>query len=238
MMRVWDIHPGYLSRQSLLGQHVEIHAIFSVIRGGKEGYANHPETMRWRNNLHGLRLAHKITVEEMGLRGYGHFSPLPEVDCPFEGGVSCVDPPELQFGLLQAKYAVTARTGRIPLPLYGSQFWAQHKYATMSRGYGYYKEIKAYLRKKKDCPIGQEKELVARVLEITALPMTPKGLRNTLDHLWGYFKKIATAGEKEVYLEKREADPASLLPYFYQLACRYEIQYLRHSTVFTDSCSE
>ncbi|MDD4764978.1 MAG: pyrimidine dimer DNA glycosylase/endonuclease V, partial [Atribacterota bacterium] len=28
-MRVWDVHPGYLSDKSLLGEHVEIHALFS-----------------------------------------------------------------------------------------------------------------------------------------------------------------------------------------------------------------
>ncbi|MFW5896791.1 MAG: pyrimidine dimer DNA glycosylase/endonuclease V, partial [Bacillota bacterium] len=32
MMRVWDIHPGYLDRGGLLGQHAEIHAVWSVLR--------------------------------------------------------------------------------------------------------------------------------------------------------------------------------------------------------------
>ena len=234
-MRVWDIHPGYLSRQSLLGQHVEIHAIFSVITGGKEGYSHHPETIRWRHNLHGLRLAHDLTVREMALRGYGHRSPLPDVDCAGGGILRWVDPPQLQFGLLQEKYDAAARTGRIPLPVRGSQFWAQYQYAVMSRGDGYYKEIQTNLRNKEDCPIGQEGELVARVLEITRSPLEQRMLCKILDHLWGYFKNLATVPEKEVYLEKREAEPAFLLPFFYKLACKYEILYLIHSTIFSDS---
>lgn len=35
-MRVWDLHPGYLSRQSLLGQHAEIHAVHAVIYDQKK----------------------------------------------------------------------------------------------------------------------------------------------------------------------------------------------------------
>ena len=234
ILRVWDIHPGYLSRQSLLGQHVEIHAIFNIITGDKQGYAHHPETMRWRHNLDRLIQVHRLTVAEMILRGYGHASPLTEMDCAGEGVFSWVDPPHFQFGLLLAKYATKAHTGRIPLPQRGSQFWANHKYGVMGRGYGCYKEIQAYLRNKKDYPIEEEAELVARVMEITRSSLEIGALPNTLDHLWGYFKNSATLPEKEIYLTKREADPASLIPFFYQLACKYEIQYLRHSTIFSD----
>lgn len=236
-MRVWDIHPGYLSRQSLLGQHVEIHAIFSIITGGKEGYAQHPETMRWRNNLCRLIKVHERTVAEMTLRGFGHRSPLPQVACTSGDSLSWVDPPHLQFGLLHQKYAGTDRMGRIPLPERGSRFWAQHKYAVMGRGYNCYKDIQAFMREKQDCPIMQEPELVLRVLQITQLPIEPRALINTLDHLWGYFKKIAGVPEKEVYLAKIKEDPLSLLPFFYQLACKYEIEYLVHSTIFTDGVS-
>lgn len=233
-MRVWDIHPGYLSRQNLLGQHVEIHAIYSVITCAKEGYARHPETMRWRHNLERLSQVHSVTVAEMKLRGYGHRSPLAEVDCPDEGSFCWVDPPELQFGLLHTKYAPTDRVGRIPLPKRGSHFWAHHKYAVMSRGYDYYKEIQAYMGNKADGLIEEEGALVSRVLEIIHSPMEQRALRNTVDHLWGYFKEIATVAEKEVYLAERETEPALLLPYFYQLACAYKIKYLLHSTIFAD----
>ena len=79
-MRVWDIHPGYLSRQSLLGQHVEIHAIYNVLDQEKKGYANHPETRRWADNLDILKTRHDQTVLEMLLRGYRHQSPIVRPD--------------------------------------------------------------------------------------------------------------------------------------------------------------
>ena len=35
-MRIWDVNPGYLNRQSLLGEHRELHAIFSIIKNNKD----------------------------------------------------------------------------------------------------------------------------------------------------------------------------------------------------------
>ena len=46
-MRIWDINPGYLNRQSLLGEHRELHGIVSIILNIKKGYSKHPETIRW-----------------------------------------------------------------------------------------------------------------------------------------------------------------------------------------------
>jgi hypothetical protein len=68
-MRIWDIHPGYLNRNSLLGEHRELHALVSICVHGKKGYAHHPETLRWREFLHALALRHDILVAEMELRG-------------------------------------------------------------------------------------------------------------------------------------------------------------------------
>ena len=234
ILRVWDIHPGYLSRESLLGQHVEIHAVFNVITEAKAGYAHHPETRRWRHNLYGLKQVHDLTVREMALRGYGHRSPLPEVKAEQQALFQWIDPPHLQFGLLQAKYAAKQRSGRIPLPQCGSQFWAHHKYAVMGRSYKYYREIQYLMGAKKDHPIELEGELVRRVLQLTRSPADPKALDNTIDHLWGFFKEKATETERATFLAQRNGDLASLLSFLYRLACTYGITYLLYSTVFSD----
>jgi len=75
-MRVWDINPGYLSRQSLLGEHREIHAIWNIITQNKRGYSKHPETLRWKNRLYALWVRHNQVVIEMRRRGYNHDSKL------------------------------------------------------------------------------------------------------------------------------------------------------------------
>jgi hypothetical protein len=77
-MRIWDISPKRLCRLHLLGEHRELHAIWNVLTTGKKGYANHPETLRWKGRLKALYLRHQRLVEEMARRGYRHASPLCE----------------------------------------------------------------------------------------------------------------------------------------------------------------
>ena len=82
-MRVWDLCPTILCRQHLLGEHREIHAIWSIIHNNKKGgYQNHPEVKRWVGKLNALRKRHDQVVNEMLNRGYNHHSPIIKVnDC-------------------------------------------------------------------------------------------------------------------------------------------------------------
>lgn len=75
-MRVWDISPDKLCRLHLLGEHREIHAIWSIITNGKKGYSHHPEVIRWKNKLTALYNRHQKVVNEIERRGYHHKSPL------------------------------------------------------------------------------------------------------------------------------------------------------------------
>jgi hypothetical protein len=75
-MRIWDIAPKRLCRNHLLGEHRELHAIWSVIVNGRKGYARHPETLRWKGKLRALFARHEALVREMTERGYRHRSPL------------------------------------------------------------------------------------------------------------------------------------------------------------------
>lgn len=75
-MRIWDISPSKLCRNHLLGEHRELHAIWSILIHGKKGYANHPETLRWKGKLKALYLRHEKLVAEMKQRNYFHHSEL------------------------------------------------------------------------------------------------------------------------------------------------------------------
>ncbi|UCH12401.1 MAG: pyrimidine dimer DNA glycosylase [Candidatus Omnitrophota bacterium] len=75
-MRIWDISPAKLCRNHLLGEHRELHAIWSVLTKKKKGYSRHPETLRWHGKLKALFLRHKKLVAEMKRRGYCHKSAL------------------------------------------------------------------------------------------------------------------------------------------------------------------
>ena len=115
-MRIWDIHPGYLNRSSLLGEHRELHGIVSIVRNNKKGYAKHPETLRWVGHGWALSQRHKLLVAEMNLRGYVDKSP---VRLRSNRGVwpdNEIDPPGRQINLLKEKYQ-SREPGRIPLQI-------------------------------------------------------------------------------------------------------------------------
>ena len=245
-MRVWDLHPGYLSRQSLLGQHAEIHALHAVIDDQKKGYSTHPETRRWRDNPDLLKKVHDLTVLEMKLRGFNHNSPFPENPfckeeyCGKEGGVEeylplYVDRPAEQVLILREKYRQRQQEGRIPLPKNIFDFWAHHKYSVMARGYNCYKEIQSLLNENNQCTIPEASLELEKIMVMMNLPVTGPALKNTVDHLWGYFKQTASSEEKEEYIQKKEK---SLLPelilYIYKLALKYDCIYLQQSTIFAD----
>ncbi|MCA9388719.1 pyrimidine dimer DNA glycosylase [Candidatus Berkelbacteria bacterium] len=75
-MRIWDIEPKRLCRKHLLGEHRELHALWSIISNDKQGYRNHPETKRWEGKLPALLKRHDLLVVEMKKRGYRHNSPI------------------------------------------------------------------------------------------------------------------------------------------------------------------
>jgi hypothetical protein len=75
-MRIWDIEPSRLCRNHLLGEHRELHAIWSILTKNKKGYSRHPETLRWKGKLKALYLRHELLVKELKDRSYQHKSNL------------------------------------------------------------------------------------------------------------------------------------------------------------------
>ena len=103
-MRIWDISPKRLCRNHLLGEHRELHAIWSVIVNGKKGYAQHPETLRWKGKLKALYGRHEALVVEMSSRGYQHRSPLAKREATGSAKqTNYVDTPRRQIVILRNK---------------------------------------------------------------------------------------------------------------------------------------
>lgn len=75
-MRIWDLPPKKLCTNHLLGEHRELHAIWSILTKNKKGYSKHPEVLRWQGKLKSLYLRHEKLVKEMEKRGYRHKSLL------------------------------------------------------------------------------------------------------------------------------------------------------------------
>lgn len=225
-MRVWDIHPGYLDRQNLLGEHNEIHGLLTIILEGRQGYAHHPETLRWRERLSALRCRHDLVVAEMRLRGYQHRSPAGAYDpsC-LDWPAEFVDPPARQFLLLAERYARRdSPGGRIPLPASAQELWAQHKYSVLARSPEAYHDIGRCV-----ADMQSADEFDALVLELSLWlrrPPAPGRLINALQHMWGHVSPF-TEGTAPM-------GPAELLQQVQTLSQRHGITYLLSSTALSD----
>ena len=121
-MRVWDLPAGYLNRQSLLGEHRELHGIHSILTQNKTGYASHPETLRWVRTLSGLAMRHRQLAAEMSLRGYVDRTPIRVTMSRAKWPGVFVTEPADQITLLRGKY-VGKEKGRIPLPRSAQELW-------------------------------------------------------------------------------------------------------------------
>ena len=226
-MRIWDVSPGYLSGQSLLGEHRELHGLHSILTQGKRGYSRHPETLRWVGCLSGLRRRHAWLAAEMSLRGWTDRTPLPARQGAARWPTTFVTPAGDQFALLASKYA-GRHAGRVPLPRNAQELWAQHKYSVMARDPAAYRSMGrrvAGMRTGSDVGV-----LAAELVRLLRDVPTPARLINALEHMWGHVSKVATPADRSA----AERSPAALLAVIGALAVRQGESYLLASTALSD----
>lgn len=222
-MRVWDVNLGYLNRQSLLGEHRELHAIVSIIKHNKKGYSRHPETLRWKNFGWALSQRHKLLAVEMNLRGYMDRTPVllkterllwPEV---------FVDLPVTQLSILAEKYK-DKEHGRIPLPRNLQQLWAQHKYSVMARNAAEYKRIGRWVASSKTG--SGMSDLYPELVLLLRCPPGEENLRNAIQHMWGYVSSYSSFAGKTI----ESKTTGSLLKEIQRLVFLHNVVYLKEST--------
>ena len=226
-MRIWDLNPGYLNRQSLLGEHRELHGLVSIIKYNKKGYSKHPETLRWIGLGWALKQRHKLLVAEMNLRGYTDRSPVLLRSKPGVWPEVYIDEPEQQIYILKEKYK-HLESGRISLPKNAQEFWAQHKYSVMARDITTYKNIGKWVTSKSGL-----KELHNVATEITTILRAPPEQRlieNTLLHMWGYVSKYSFISGKKV----NSLSSKALLNEIQQLSLSNNVKYLTNSTSLSE----
>ena len=188
-MRIWDVNPGYLNRQSLLGEHRELHAIVSIFINNKKGYSRHPETLRWKNFGWALSQRHKLLVTEMHLRGFVDRSPVVMKTQRLKWPDIFVDLPVTQLTIIAGKYK-NKEHGRIPLPKNVQQLWAQHKYSVMARDVGEYKRIGRWVASRK---AGKGiTDLYPELVSMLRFPPASGNFKNAIQHMWGYVSSYAS----------------------------------------------
>jgi hypothetical protein len=226
-VRIWDVSPGYLNRQSLLGEHRELHGVLAILVQKKVGYSRHPETLRWTRCLSGVAHRHALLTAEMRLRGYTDRTPVVYPRGALRWPLTFVTPPAAQFSLLASKYRGKP-PGRIRLPRTVQELWAQHKYSVMARDPLLYLTIgRRVARLRTPAAIESLAEELVQVLR----QRPDRGrLQNALEHMWGH---VADAVSSE---DAREAhrSPSGLLLKTSELAWRQREPYLLASTALAE----
>ena len=226
-MRVWDLPAGYLNRQSLLGEHRELHGIHSILTQNKTGYASHPETLRWARTLSGLAMRHRQLAVEMSLRGYVDRTPIRVIMSRAKWPDVFVTEPADQITLLRGKY-VGKEKGRIPLPRSAQELWAHHKYSVMARSPESYRTMgRAVARMRHGAALSS----LTTDLVWTLRDIPSEGrLTNALEHMWGHVREHAAP---DVVTTAR-ASLGQLLAFTQQLARRVREPFLLSSTALSE----
>lgn len=219
-MRIWDVSPGYLNRQSLLGEHRELHGLISILVNGKKGYSQHPETLRWVGFGWALRMRHQQLSQEMKLRGYKDNTPVTLEDNAGQWPTTFIDSPAQQYALLMEKYR-EKEPGRIPLPTTAQQLWSQHKYSVLARNPAAYASIGPALAAD-TLSFG---ELALQLTEHLRQAPSEGGMRNALQHLWGYVADAESTGG-----EIANGPLRPLLEAIQERAKAHSCEHLLHST--------
>lgn len=182
-MRIWDINPGYLNRQSLLGEHRELHGIVSIITHNKTGYSRHPETVRWKGYGWALTARHALLAAEMELRNFNEQSPVVMFGNEGLWPSSYIDEPRQQFAILAKKYR-EKENGRIPLPQTAQQLWSQHKYSVLARDVALYHKIGRAVASMS--PNDDFSSLSFLLIESLRQAPSRGGIKNAIQHMWGH----------------------------------------------------
>jgi hypothetical protein len=226
-MRVWDLNPGYLNDQSLLGEHRELHGIVSILANHMQGYSKHPETLRWKECGWALRQRHRLLRAEMSFRGFRDETPVRLRARPAMWPARYIDPPCIQFAILGRKYRGRP-IGRIPLPQTTQELWAQHKYSVLARDPRRYHAIGTSV-----CNTRKREGFCELALELTDLLRRPPEtgrVMAALQHMWGHLsaRSPVPAGDSLA------VDPRPLLSRIQDLAKTHHERYLLSSTALSE----
>lgn len=105
--------------------------------------------------------------------------------------------------------------------------WREEKYNVMFYSQNHYNAIRQAMKNK-----ASYEEVSALIEQALSLTPTEGSMRNACQHMWGYFKKVATEEEKKQYEQLIQITNFSeLLTFLKGLAEKYEVTYLLESRV-------
>lgn len=114
---------------------------------------------------------------------------------------------------------------------YIEQLWRKEKYRVLAHSKQQYDEIRELLKHNPSY-----KTVADKIDKAIAIEPTTGSIVNAYDHMWGYFKKVATEEEKKHYLmlkqrfQDNQIELKQWQQFLKQLAYQYKVQYLIDST--------
>ncbi|KRN04981.1 YbgA family protein [Holzapfeliella floricola] len=111
--------------------------------------------------------------------------------------------------------------------------WAQNKYFLMSRSQKFYNEVRQ-LTKGNNWTDDKKQRYEEIIEEAKTAPLDCGNMMNAYQHVWGYFKNIATEAEKEQFRQLQAdfaIDHDELGPFLAEMTKKYNVNYLLESTL-------
>lgn len=115
---------------------------------------------------------------------------------------------------------------------YIEKLWREEKYNVLFHSQHHYNDIRALLKQSPSLS-----EVQHAICDALNTQPTKGTMINAYDHMWGYFKKVATNNEKSQSETLKEAfindscQSDELLYFLKTLADKYKITYLQNSTI-------
>ncbi|MHA8110348.1 YbgA family protein [Lactobacillaceae bacterium Melli_B4] len=114
--------------------------------------------------------------------------------------------------------------------------WAFNKYWVMKHSQQAYNQIRQ-LARGNDWTVDKQRQYQQLLNQVAQLPPTKATLTTAYQHIWGYFKKIATDEERSTYvnlLDQLTVDNDQLGSFLVQLTKKYQIKYLLASRIIQE----
>ena len=114
--------------------------------------------------------------------------------------------------------------------------WAYNKYWIMAHSQQAYNDIRQ-LAKNNDWSADKDQVFDKIITSTELIEPTKQTLTTAYQHVWGYFKKICTANEKETYLillTKLTPENDELGPFLKLLTIKYDVTYLLNSRLINE----
>lgn len=176
----------------------------------------------WQGHEDALALRLNQLIAEMTLRGQA--TPGPVAVTTESLLWPALDPVSLngQLGVIRAR-AEAGKPGRIRLPRNDHELWATYKYSVLARNTRAYQNFGQRVASRSVTV----EALWASMINATRVAPSQGGVRNALQHMWGYVSGHAT-------INPQTDDLAGLAEHIQTLAANYQVSYLLNSTALSE----